>query len=38
MTIGHLEKWLLHLAYANLMNEILIRGGDDGPAGIFRCR
>jgi hypothetical protein len=23
---------------ANLMREILIRGGDDGSAGIFRCR
>jgi hypothetical protein len=25
-------------ACANLMREILIRGGDDGSAGIFRCR
>ena len=38
LTCGHFEKYLLPPTCATLMREILIRGGDDGSAGIFRCR
>ena len=36
--MGASKKWFLLPSCANLMREILIRGGDDGSAGIFRCR